>query len=437
MAYTKYSLTPANNTAAPPDGAPEGMLPSAVNDTMRDMMAQIRDVGDGIRDGTYTMTAPKITGGTITGSTINNSAIGGTTAAAGAFTTLSATGATTFSGATVVSGSLTSNTFSSSGATITGGTINSTAIGGTTAAVGKFTTLEATGVTTVQAGTVSDPAITTTGDTNTGIFFPAADTIAFTEGGAEAMRITSSGDVCIGTTTANAKLEVVGGQFRVANTSTAALCIISTDSTSTNGITIESSYYGGAGYGPMKFNAGGSERMRVASDGGIYLGTTTAEGATGITFSNASDSASYGKSMYMNSPYNGTRNAIIFAYNSSGVGAIVTGTSSTSYNTSSDYRLKENITPMTGALAKVTQLKPCTYTWKSTGKTSQGFIAHELQAVVPDCVTGEKDAVDEEGNPVHQGVDTSYLVATLTAAIQELKAVVDAQAAEIALLKSK
>ncbi len=59
MAYTKYSLTPANNTAAPPDGAPEGMLPSAVNDTMRDMMAQIRDCGDGIRDGTYTMTAPK------------------------------------------------------------------------------------------------------------------------------------------------------------------------------------------------------------------------------------------------------------------------------------------------------------------------------------------------------------------------------------------
>jgi hypothetical protein len=67
MAYTKYSLTPSSNTAAPPDGAPEGMLPSAVNDTMRDMMSQIRDCGDGIRDGTYTMTAAKITGGSITG----------------------------------------------------------------------------------------------------------------------------------------------------------------------------------------------------------------------------------------------------------------------------------------------------------------------------------------------------------------------------------
>jgi len=77
MAYTKYSLTPANNNSAPPDGAPEGMLPSAVNDTMRDMMAQIRDCGDGIRDGTYTMTAPKITGGTITGVTYTNIVITG------------------------------------------------------------------------------------------------------------------------------------------------------------------------------------------------------------------------------------------------------------------------------------------------------------------------------------------------------------------------
>jgi len=77
MAYTKYSLTPANNNSAPPDGAPEGMLPSAVNDTMRDMMAQIRDCGDGIRDGTYTMTAPKITGGTITGVTYTSIVVTG------------------------------------------------------------------------------------------------------------------------------------------------------------------------------------------------------------------------------------------------------------------------------------------------------------------------------------------------------------------------
>ena len=119
MAYTKYSLTPANNTAAPPDGAPEGMLPSAVNDTMRDMMAQIRDVGDGVRDGTYTMTTPKITGGTITGVTLTgntltnpvitgatlttsafNGTVGATTPSTGAFTTLSTSSTTTLSGLT-------------------------------------------------------------------------------------------------------------------------------------------------------------------------------------------------------------------------------------------------------------------------------------------------------------------------------------------------
>jgi hypothetical protein len=90
MAYTKYSLTPANNNAAPPDGAPEGMLPSAVNDTMRDMMAQIRDCGDGIRGGTYTMTAPVITGGSI-----NGAPVGAGTASTGAFSTLAYTGTLT------------------------------------------------------------------------------------------------------------------------------------------------------------------------------------------------------------------------------------------------------------------------------------------------------------------------------------------------------
>ena len=109
----------------------------------------------------------------------------------------------------------------------------------------------------------------------------------------------------------------------------------------------------------------------------------------------------------------------------------------TTYNTSSDYRLKDEVTPMSGALDKVSALKPVTWKWKSTGEDGQGFIAHELAQVIPDCVTGEKDAVDADGNPVYQGVDTSYLVATLTKAIQELKTIVDAQAAEIAELKAK
>jgi hypothetical protein len=107
-------------------------------------------------------------------------------------------------------------------------------------------------------------------------------------------------------------------------------------------------------------------------------------------------------------------------------GAITASGSTTSYGTSSDYRLKESIAPMMGALAKVSELKPVTYKWKADGSDGQGFIAHELAEVVPECVTGEKDAVNEDGSIKPQSIDTSFLVATLTAAIQELKAEFDA-----------
>jgi hypothetical protein len=120
------------------------------------------------------------------------------------------------------------------------------------------------------------------------------------------------------------------------------------------------------------------------------------------------------------------RNSFTFQRGGTQVGAITTNNTNAAYGTTSDYRLKENVQPMTGALNTVSRLKPVTYKWKSTGTDSQGFLAHELQEIVSDCVTGEKDAVDENGNPQYQGIDTSFLVATLTAAIQELKAEFDA-----------
>ena len=121
-----------------------------------------------------------------------------------------------------------------------------------------------------------------------------------------------------------------------------------------------------------------------------------------------------------------SNNSIVFIRNGSSVGSITTTTTTTAYVTSSDYRLKENVVPMTGALNKLANLKPVTYSWKSNGEQAEGFIAHELAEVCPLAVSGEKDAVDAEGNPVYQGIDTSFLVATLTAAIQELKAEFDA-----------
>jgi hypothetical protein len=109
-----------------------------------------------------------------------------------------------------------------------------------------------------------------------------------------------------------------------------------------------------------------------------------------------------------------------FSAAGSTTGSITSNGTVTVYATTSDYRLKENVQPMTGALSKVNQLKPVVYDWISDKSQGQGFIAHELQAIIPDCVIGQKDAVDEHGKPVYQEIDTSFLVATLTAAIQEL-----------------
>jgi hypothetical protein len=113
------------------------------------------------------------------------------------------------------------------------------------------------------------------------------------------------------------------------------------------------------------------------------------------------------------------------------IGTISTDGSSVSYNTTSDYRLKENVNPISGALDKVKLLRPVTYTWKNAGTPGEGFIAHELQAVVPSAVHGEKDAVDTEGNPIYQGIDQSKLVATLTAALQEAIARIEVLEAKV------
>ena len=122
---------------------------------------------------------------------------------------------------------------------------------------------------------------------------------------------------------------------------------------------------------------------------------------------------------------------MLFQQNVSGstqVGSITMSNSATAFNTSSDYRLKENIVDMTGSVDRVKQLKPSRFNFisESDSKVVDGFLAHEVSSIVPEAITGTKDEVDADGNPVYQGIDQSKLVPLLVGAIKELTARIEA-----------
>ena len=307
------------------------------------------------------------------------------------------------------------------------------------------------------AGTAALPAITTTGDTNTGIFFPAADTIAFSEGGAEAVRIDASGNVGIGTSTPTARLSVSGNQSFPEKTSAYIGVDAATSSGNGGDFTVKAGTGSGVGNTAGKLflasgrgnssssngyiafgvsqstNAVGldNEYARIDSSGNLLVGTTGVPDGTSI-YGSGFTPISFGRSRLSMACSSTSGLELVQFFNPNGqVGNISTSGSATAYNTSSDYRLKENIAPMTGALTRVAALKPVTYKWKVDGENGEGFIAHELAEVAPQCVTGEKDAVDEDGKPVFQGIDVSFLVATLTAAIQEQQTVIESLKARL------
>jgi hypothetical protein len=188
----------------------------------------------------------------------------------------------------------------------------------------------------------------------------------------------------------------------------------------------------------MVMHTNSTERMRIDSSGNLLVGATTFDligsNITGFTAAGAGEaqlSRDGGVALKLHRKTN-TGGILEFFYNGATVvGSVSTNGSSVSYNTSSDYRLKENVTDITGATDRLKQLNPVRFNFIADADTTvDGFLAHEVQDVVPEAITGSKDAVDADGNPVYQGIDQSKLVPLLVATIQELEARIAALEAE-------
>jgi hypothetical protein len=179
----------------------------------------------------------------------------------------------------------------------------------------------------------------------------------------------------------------------------------------------------------------GSERARIDASGNLLVGTTTAS-VTGAGLWLYNDGGSYGRINFGSGITGSSFPAVFYNNVGSAVGSISYTTTTTTFGTSSDYRLKEDVQPMVGSVDRLMALKPVNFAWKINGERVDGFLAHEAQEVVPECVTGEKDAVDDEGNPQYQGIDQSKIVPLLVAALQEALTKIEALEARVAALET-
>ena len=319
-----------------------------------------------------------------------------------------------------------------------------------------------TGISGVD-GSASAPALQGT-DSNTGINF-ASDTVNINTGGSTRVTVDSAGAVGIGTTTpsnsfSNADDLVVGdgsgnrGMTILAGTSGISGIEFSdgtgSDATKTAG---GIRYYHSSDY--MRFNTGGgTERMRLTSGGKFYVGTTN--GAFGndaaqhaaivnstaveytLSLRNTVDAGGSDGRALLVACGKSTGGRLIFFERADGtsVGSITHNGSSTTYGTSSDYRLKENVVDLSNGITRLKTLKPKRFNFIADAETTvDGFLAHEVTAV-PEAVTGTKDEVDSDNNPVYQGIDQSKLVPLLTAALQEAVAKIEVLETKVAALEA-
>ena len=255
--------------------------------------------------------------------------------------------------------------------------------------------------------------------------------------------VTLSGSLGIGTSSPSEKMEIYGDTPNL---------LINNTSETASGIMFQDAQAAGTQNAAIKYNSSSqqlgfsvdnAERISIDRYGSTYFGATKTlyndtTGEQGVIIGGTGTvqiSRNNATSILLNRQ--GSDGTILGFYREGvGRGGISVTTSATAYNTTSDYRLKENITPIQGAANIVMAMQPCTYTAKSDGLWYDGFLAHELQEVHPRAVLGEKDAIDEEGNPEYQTVDYSKLTPILTAALQEALKKIDDLEARLRVLEA-
>ena len=298
------------------------------------------------------------------------------------------------------------------------------------------------------------------GDNNIGriVYDHNANNLQLFTNASERMRITSDGELLLGTTTAPS-----GGSVHMVINSSSGGGIQLTRNNS-GGSVIDAIDGGGARFFSFTGAVGSesyTERMRLSSSGRLSLNATDSTTASfanrlkvdcnnenifGIGIESVRNSGG-GGIIISNNETAGTFDHIVFkASDNDTVGSVVASDSSTTYNTSSDYRLKENVSYDFDATTRLKQLKPARFNFKKDkDNTIDGFIAHEVSDIVPNAVNGTKDAVEtytdddgkEQTRPVHQGIDHSKLVPLLTKSLQEALARIDTLETEVKTLKGE
>tara|TARA_R100000278_G_scaffold73019_1_gene57302 strand:+ start:813 stop:2111 length:1299 start_codon:yes stop_codon:yes gene_type:complete len=363
---------------------------------------------------------------------------------------------------------------------------------------------ELDGTMLMEDGSAASPGLSFASDTDTGLFRPAANQLGIATSGVERVEFGTS-EVVFNDSGADVDFRVEGDaqanllkvdagndRIGIGQASPNALLEVNSDTDGQEVLRLEGDYaasgdvtlasfrrdggavaaavqyhdsltamsIGSTTNQPFTFRTNNAERMRINQNGRLFLNSTTFTSSATVRFDMSFTGGTQENGMNMNagSLVAGTQ-YIAFNIGTTQYGSISWGGSAMNYNTSSDYRLKENIVPLTGGIDRVKQLQVRRFNFIDIPDiTVDGFVAHEAQAVVPEAVTGAKDEIavwqegqelpegvsvgdnklDEDGNtiPVYQGIDQSKMVPLLTAALQEAIAKIETLETKVAALEA-